>query len=60
MNNKAIRATVEAHNLRVEEERRAGRIFGFIPYTTADGAHGEIKEELTGMTKRELLFWLGY
>lgn len=59
MNNQAIRATVEAHNLRVEEEN--GRIFGFIPWTRpSDGSFGEIKEELTGMSRGELLLWLGY
>ena len=59
MTNQAIRATVEAHNLKVEEEN--GKIYGVIPWSNAyEGTHGEFKEDLTGMTLKELKFWLGY
>jgi len=59
MTNQAIRATVEAHNLRVEEKN--GRIFGFIPWRNVlDGSTGEDKTDLTGVNRKQLLFWLGY
>jgi len=60
MCNAVIRRIVEDHNLRTTEDRKTGKIYGYIPYTTADGFHGEIKEELTGMTLKQLKFWLGY
>ena len=59
LSNKTIKKIVEEHAFRTEEEN--GKIYGFIPWTNAyEGTHGEEKTDLTGMTLKELKFWLGY
>ena len=59
LSNNAIKKIVKEHNLRTEEEN--GKIYGVIPWSNAyEGTHGEIKEDLTGMSRKELFSWLGY
>ena len=58
MTEKAIKKILKLHNLNWIEEN--GRLYAIAYYTTANGRVEEEKEDVTNISRLNLLTWLGY
>lgn len=58
MTEKAIKKILKPHNLNWIEEN--GRLYAIAYYTTANGHVGEEKEDVTNISRLDLMAWLGY